>query len=170
MPDARYPIGKFHAEPNPTAALRAQWLDDLAQAPAQYTAAINALTPQQMDTPYREGGWTARQVVHHVADSHMQSYARFRFALTEDTPLIKPYAEDLWAELPDARTAPPEISLSLLEALHHRWVLLLRSLSDAEWQRAFRHPQMGGMTLEKALNLYSWHGRHHLGHLRSFPH
>ncbi len=165
MTDARYPIGKFEAAANPTEAQRDQWVDDIANTPAHLREAVNGLTPGQWETPYRPGGWTVRQVVHHVADSHMQSYARFKLALTEDEPVIKPYAEDRWAELADTRLTPPETSLVLLEALHSRWTILLRSLMETEWRKNFRHPQMGLMDLTRTANLYSWHGKHHVAHI-----
>jgi len=165
MTDPRYPVGIFTAEETATAALRADWVDEIESMPARLREAVRGLSAAQLDTPYRDGGWTVRQVVHHVPDSHMQAYGRFRYALTEDAPLIKPYAEEKWAELTDARTAPPELSLALLEALHARWVILLRSLTEAEWGRAFRHPDLGEMALAKTANLYAWHGRHHVGHV-----
>lgn len=165
MSDPRFPIGKFEATPNPTKAQRDQWVEDIASTPANLRKAVRGFTPAQWETPYREGGWTARQVVHHLADSHMQSYSRFKFALTEDEPLIKPYAEDRWAELPDTRLTPPETSLLLLEMLHERWVTLLRAMTEGEWQRTFRHPDLGVMDLVKTASLYSWHGRHHVAHV-----
>ena len=119
----------------------------------------------QLDTPYRDGGWTVRQVVHHVPDSHMNAYMRFRLALTEHEPVIKPYDEAAWAELVDGKTAPPEISLALLDALHDRWVRLLRSMTDADFQKQFRHPELGVVPLEKNLALYAWHGKHHVAHI-----
>src|SRR5438045_2830980 len=137
MGGARYPIGKF--EPGP---LRLeQWIDEIAAAPAQLREAVRGLSDEQLDTPYRPGGWTVRQVVHHVPDSHMNAYMRYRLALTEGEPMIKPYDEARWAELPDARTAPIEPSLALLEGLHTRWVALLRSMSRDQWNRRFRHPE-----------------------------
>ncbi|MDQ6676706.1 MAG: bacillithiol transferase BstA [Acidobacteriota bacterium] len=165
MTDPRYPVGRFKTQDNATAAHRVGWVDQIESTPARLRDAVRGLTRSQLDTPYRDGGWTVRQVVHHVPDSHMQSYGRFRYALTEDAPLIKPYPEDRWAELEDARTAPPELSLALLDALHARWVILLRSLTEAEWGRTFRHPDLGEMDLGKTANLYAWHGRHHVGHV-----
>jgi len=123
------------------------------------------LNEAQLDTPYRDGGWTVRQVVHHVPDSHMNAYIRFRLALTEHEPVIKPYDEAAWAELVDAKSAPPEISLTLLDALHDRWVRLLRSMSDADFLKQFRHPELGVVPLEKNLALYAWHGKHHVAHI-----
>jgi hypothetical protein len=165
MTDLRYPIGKFHYDGLLTEDQRRAFVDDISQAPAQLRAAVDGLTEAQLDTPYRPGGWTVRQVIHHVPDSHMNSYVRFKLALTEDEPTIKPYAEDRWAELGDTKTTRVEVSLRLLESLHDRWVHLLRSLGPADWQRTFRHPELGAMTLEKTLALYAWHGRHHVTHI-----
>ena len=165
--ELRYPIGKFSWEGVATDEQRQKFIDDIASTPARVRAAIEGLSPEQMETPYRPDGWTVRQVVHHLADSHLNSYVRFRLALTEDEPTIKPYHEDLWADLPDARTAPVEVSLALLEALHERWVLLLRSLKAEDFARSFRHPDLGLVSLDKNLGLYSWHGRHHVAHITS---
>ncbi len=167
MTDPRYPIGKFRYEGPPTEAQKQAFLNDIAQAPANLRAAVKGLAAAQLDTPYRDGGWTVRQVVHHVPDSHLNSYVRFKLALTEDEPTIKPYAEDRWAELADTKVTPIEVSLTMLEALHDRWVRLLRSLSPEDWQRTFRHPALGAMTLEKTLALYAWHGKHHVAHVTS---
>jgi hypothetical protein len=127
--------------------------------------AAAGLSEEQLNTPYRPGGWTVRQVIHHVPDSHINSYVRFRLALTEEEPIIKPYEENRWAELPDARTAPVELSLDLLEMLHRRWTLLLNDLGKAELAKAFRHPELGLVTLERNVALYAWHGRHHTAHI-----
>jgi uncharacterized damage-inducible protein DinB len=167
MSDLRYPIGKFHFDGTLTEEQKKNSIDDIARAPAQLRAAVKGLSDAQLDTPYRPGGWTARQVIHHVPDSHLNSYVRFKLALTEDEPSIKPYAEDRWAELADTKATPIEVSLILLESLHDRWVRLLRSLTAAEWKRTFRHPEQGAMTLEKTLALYAWHGRHHVTHITS---
>jgi len=164
-PDLRYPIGKFRFPDAVSAEDRAKFIAQIAEAPARLRAAVGGLTDAQLDTPYRPEGWTIRQVVHHVPDSHLNSYVRFRLALTEEEPEIKAYYEDRWAELPDARTAPIEISLALLESLHGRWVALLGSLQDAEWKRTFRHPELGLVSLEKNAALYAWHGRHHVAHI-----
>jgi hypothetical protein len=129
--------------------------------------AAAGLDNQRLDTPYRPGGWTVRQVVHHLPDSHLNSYVRFRLALTEDEPIIKPYDESRWAELTDARTAPVEISLAFIESLHRRWMLLLRSLAPADLARQFRHPELGVVSLDRNLALYAWHGRHHVAHITS---
>lgn len=165
MSDQRYPIGKFQVTPNPTKTHLNQWLDEIAATPKHLREAVTGLTPEQWETPYREGGWTVRQVVHHMPESHMQSYTRFKLALTEEEPLIKPYDEGRWAQLADVAATPPETSLVLLESLHERWNHLLRSLSDAEWQRTFRHPVLGVMTLMRTADLYAWHGRHHVAHI-----
>ena len=165
MGDLRYPIGKFHFEGPITQKQRAQFIDDIEETPARLRAAVEGLSPQQLNIPYREGGWTVRQVVHHVPDSHLNSYVRFKLALTEDEPTIKDYREDRWAELEEARSAPVEISLALLESLHKRWVLMLRSLKPEDWKRSFRHPELGLVGLEKNVALYSWHGRHHVAHI-----
>ena len=142
MSDPRFPIGKFHRPAEYTPELRAQHIAEIERAPALLRQAVTGLTEAQIDTPYRDGGWTVRQVVHHVPDSHMNSYIRFKLALTEDNPTIKPYAEDLWAELPDSKL-PVEGSLRTLELLHERWVVLLKSMDEAAWARTFRHPEMG---------------------------
>jgi len=164
--DLRYPVGKFSYGGPPTPEEKRQFLDDIEQTPARLRAVVRGLSDQQLDTPYRDGGWTVRQVVHHVPDSHLNSYVRFKLALTEDEPTIKTYMEDRWAELPDSRQ-PIENSLAMLESLHRRWMVVLRNLSDADWKRTFRHPELGAMTLEKTLALYSWHGRHHVAHVTS---
>jgi hypothetical protein len=165
MIDARYPIGKFHFDGPPSERQRASFIDDIEQAPAALRAAVKGLTPAQFDSPYREGGWTVRQVAHHVPDSHMNAYVRFKLALTEDEPTIKPYAEDRWAQLTDTQSTSVEVSLALLESLHTRWVTLLRSLRPEDWKRNFRHPELGLVSLEKNLAIYSWHGRHHVAHV-----
>jgi len=165
--DPRYPVGKFSFDGNMTEQQKAQCLDEIEQTPARLRAAVRGLNDQQLDTPYREGGWTVRQVVHHVPDSHMNSYVRFKLALTEDEPTIRPYMENLWAELPEAKSAPIELSLMLLESLHQRWMLALRGIKPEEWKRNLRHPEMGLLSLEKTLALYAWHGRHHVAHVTS---
>ena len=167
MTDLRYPIGKFHFAGPLTDEQKQTCLEEIAQAPAKLRSAVQGLSDVHLDTPYRPGGWTVRQVVHHLPDSHLNSYVRFKLALTENEPTIKTYAEDRWAELDDTKTTPVEVSLTLLESLHDRWMRLLRSLTPEEWQRTFRHPDMGAMTLEKTLALYAWHGRHHVSHITS---
>ena len=163
--DLRYPIGKFQRPESVTAEDRAAWLAALADAPARFRNAVRDLDDAQLDTPYRPDGWTVRQVVHHVADSHMNSYVRFRLALTETDPTIKPYDEAQWANLHDAHTMPVEVSLQLLDSLHLRWVTLLQSLAPADFDRTFRHPVLGQMTLSANLALYAWHSRHHEAHI-----
>ena len=162
--DLRYPIGKFQPVENVTDIQRRALIAAIAETPDKLKAAVARLDERQLDTPYRPGGWTLRQVVHHVPDSHMNSYVRFKLALTEDEPTIKSYDEARWAELADAKT-PVEPSLLLLENLHKRWVLLLNSLTPSEWQRKFRHPERGIVTLENNLQLYAWHGHHHVAHI-----
>jgi uncharacterized damage-inducible protein DinB len=165
MADPRFPIGKFQYSGASTESERKRFIDEIAATPAQLRSAVKGLSPDQLDTPYRQGGWTVRQVVHHVPDSHLNSYVRFKLALTEDEPTIKSFDEDRWAQLADTRTTPVEISLSLLESLHHRWTNLLRSLTGSDWKRTFRHPERGVMTLDEALAMYAWHGRHHVAHV-----
>jgi uncharacterized damage-inducible protein DinB len=164
MSDPRFPIGKFSYSGPLSAADKKQCIENIEQAPASFRQAVRGLSDAQLDTPYREGGWTVRQVVHHVPDSHINAYVRFKLALTEDDPTIKPYLEARWAELPDSRQ-PIENSLVMLDALHRRWVIVLRSMSEADWKRTFQHPEAGPMPLEKSLALYSWHGQHHVAHI-----
>lgn len=163
--DERYPIGKYKFSNEITATQLAEWIKEIEQLPFQLRQAVEGLTEQQLDTTYREGGWTVRQVVHHIADSHLNGYTRFRLALTEDVPTIQLYDEKTWAQLPDAVSAPVEVSLGLLEYLHKRWVLLLRSLSHVDWKRSFCHPEMGVTSLDLIIGLYAWHGKHHLAHI-----
>jgi len=167
MTDLQYPIGKFSFQAPLTEDDRQKCLDDISHAPANLRAAVSGLSEDQLDTPYRPAGWSVRQVVHHVPDSHMNAYVRFKLALTEEEPTIKPYAEDRWAVLADTRTTPIEVSLMLLESLHTRWMRLLGSLAAADWKRTFRHPDLGVMNLDKTLALYAWHGRHHVAHITS---
>jgi hypothetical protein len=167
MTDLRYPIGKFNFNRSVTEDQKQKCLNDIAQAPANLRAAVKGLSAQQLNTPYRPEGWTVRHVVHHVPDSHMNAYVRYKLALTEEDPTIKPYAEDRWAQLADTQATPVEVSLALLESLLDRWMRLLRSLQSEDWKRTFRHPELGLMSLEKNLALYSWHGRHHVTHITS---
>jgi DinB family protein len=162
--DLRYPIGKFDLLETLTSEERREHMEAIAATPARLYAAVSGLKPEQLDTPYRPGGWTVRQVAHHLPDSHMNAFIRFKLALTEDEPTIKPYREDRWAELADAK-APIEPSLALLENLHKRWVLLLRSLAPADFARKLRHPELGLLTLDQTLAMYGWHGRHHVAHI-----
>jgi uncharacterized damage-inducible protein DinB len=147
--------------------VRAAHIQTLRLLPGRLREAVNGLSDHQLDTPYRAEGWTVRQVVHHVADSHANSYVRFKLALTEDWPTIKPYDEAAWANLADSRWLPVEVSLSMTEALHLRWVALLESLSDEDFQRGYEHPKMGRQNLATALALYDWHSRHHTAHITS---
>jgi hypothetical protein len=163
--DLSFPIGKFDkTHPVEPAAIPAL-IADIEALPALMTSATSGLTAEQLDTPYRPGGWTVRQTVHHVADSHMNSVIRLRLALTETEPTIRPYEQQLWAELADARTSPIELSLDLLRSLHARWVILLKSMAPEDFSRAFRHPELGLVRLDTNLALYSWHGKHHTAHI-----
>ena len=162
--DLRYPIGRFERPSGVTADRRNEWIDTIAAAPSRYRDAVRGLSDEQLDTPYRPEGWSVRQVVHHVADSHMNSFIRFRLALTEEEPTIKPYDEAKWALLADA-AAPVEVSLSLIDNLHHRWVVMLKALSEGDFARTLRHPENGVMNLDTLLALYSWHSRHHEAHI-----
>jgi hypothetical protein len=165
--DLRYPIGEFQPVEKNTDAERRAFIDAIAETPSRLAAAVAGLTPAQLSTPYRPGGWTVRQLVHHIADSHMNAVMRFKLTLTEDEPMLKTYEESLWAELADTRTPPIEMSLALLENLHKRWDLLLRSIGPADWPRKFRHPGWGLGTLDFLLAQYAWHGRHHVAHITS---
>lgn len=165
--DLRYPVGTFSFSDPLSDSERQTLIDQIAATPERMRAAVAGLNDKQLDTPYRPEGWTVRQVVHHVPESHMNSYVRFKLAITEDEPTIKPYFEDRWAMLDDAQTAPVDLSLDLLDALHERWVWFLRSLRDADFQRTFRHPDLGVVSLDKNIALYAWHGRHHVAHITS---
>ena len=167
MSDLRFPIGKFQMQPVVNDEQRMQCIQDIADTPKNLRAAVRGLSEQQLDTPYRPDGWTVRQVVHHVPDSHLNAYVRFKLTMTETEPGIKTYEESLWAQLPDARTAPIEMSLTLLESLHQRWVLFLKTLTQSDLQKQFNHPDHGLMKLEFLLRLYSWHGKHHVAHITS---
>lgn len=165
--DLRYPVGKFRWPEKITDEDRGQYIQQIEETPAKLREAVRGLNDRQLDTPYREGGWTVRQVVHHLPDSHLNAYLRFKLALTESEPTIKPYEQQLWAELPDAKTAPIEMSLQLLESLHQRWVLMLETMKPEDFARKFRHPELGEVTLDRNLSLYAWHGRHHAAHITS---
>jgi hypothetical protein len=166
--DLRYPIGKFRWQEAPvTDEQRRQLIQDIAEAPSRLRAVVNGLSAQQLDTPYRPEGWTVRQVVHHLPDSHLNAYVRFKLALTEDEPTVRTYKQDCWAELADSRGPDVETSLALLECLHRRWATLLTSLDPADFSRAFRHPELGLVTLDRSLALYAWHGKHHVAHVTS---
>ncbi|MEJ7577376.1 MAG: YfiT family bacillithiol transferase [Pyrinomonadaceae bacterium] len=167
MTDLRYPIGQFTMKNDPTESERKTFIEQIAETPPKLRDAVRGLSGEQLDTVYRPGGWTVRQVVHHLPDSHLNSYTRFKLALTEDEPTIKPYDEADWAELDDAKHAPIEVSLNLLDALHERWARLLRSLSPQDFKRTFRHPDLGVVSLNKTIGLYAWHGRHHVAQITS---
>ncbi|MEP6569311.1 MAG: YfiT family bacillithiol transferase [Acidobacteriota bacterium] len=165
--DLRYPLGKFNFDGQLDDEERQAAILKIEEAPAHMRAAVAGLNEQQLDTPYRPEGWTVRQVVHHVPESHLTSYIRFKLALTEEEPTIKPYFEDRWAKLDDARQAPIALSLNLLDALHARWVWFLRSLKPEDFQRTFLHPELGTVSLEKNVALYAWHGQHHVAQITS---
>jgi uncharacterized damage-inducible protein DinB len=163
--DARYPIGKFERPASVTSEDRSRFIQDIQTLPLDLRKAVAGLSDSQLDTPYREGGWTVRQVVHHVADSHMNSFVRFKLALTESNPVIKPYDEAAWAQTADAQNMPIEASLALLDGLHERWAVLMRATGESDFERTFQHPERGLMNLDTNLALYSWHGRHHVAHV-----
>ncbi len=167
MDDLKYPIGKFKVPGSISAADRARFIDEIAACPGQMRDAVKGLNDKQLDTAYRPEGWTIRQVVHHVPDSHMNSYIRFMLAATEDKPTIRTYEEHLWAEQPEAKHGPVAMSLDLLDALHVRWVAHVRNLRDADFSRAFLHPKLGSVPIDIALALYAWHGKHHVAHITS---
>ena len=163
----RYPIGRFQRLTTPVdSATRSGHLETIEQAPATLLSLTSGRSDAQLDTPYRPGGWTVRQVVHHVPDSHMNAYLRMKFAITEDAPTIKAYDEATWAELPDAKTGPAQMSVALLDALHRRWLMFLRALTDADFARTYVHPELGPVRLDEGLALYAWHCRHHTAHIR----
>ena len=163
----RYPVGRFERLQGPAnEATRSGHIETIARTPATFQSLTKGRTDAELDTPYRPGGWTVRQVVHHVPDSHMNAYIRMKFAVTEDAPAIKAYDEAKWAELSEAKSGPAEMSLALLEALHRRWVTFLRGLPAADFARAYVHPELGRVTLDEAVALYAWHCRHHGGHIR----
>ncbi|MEZ2348438.1 YfiT family bacillithiol transferase [Terriglobus sp. RCC_193] len=168
--DPRYPVGRFHKPSVVDTVAINNGRKTLEELPQQLRNAVANLNDAQLATPYREGGWTLRQTVHHIADSHMNAYIRMKLALTEDAPVIRTYEEALWAELQDGKNAPVEWSLQLIEALHARWVMMLRSLNDEQWQRTFVHPEHGPLTLQTAVLMYDWHSRHHLAHITSLRH
>jgi uncharacterized damage-inducible protein DinB len=165
MDDLRYPVGRYQRPASLSPEQRRASIDAIVAAPTHLRAAIRGLDNPQLDTPYRPDGWTVRQVIHHVPDSHMNAFIRFKLALTEDTPTIKPYDEAAWANLEDARSTPIETSLTLLDALHDRWVRMLRAMTPDDFARKLVHPENGEMSLDHVLALYDWHGRHHVGHI-----
>ena len=165
--DPRFPIGRFNPPSNAGDEARRRWISQIASLPDLLTLSVDGLSDPQLDTPYRAGGWTVRQVVHHLPDSHMNAYIRFRLSVTEDTPRIKPYDEKQWAELDDAKSGPIAPSLSLLRSLHDRWVRLLQSMTESDWGKAYEHPDNGRFPLTRALAMYAWHGEHHVAHITS---
>ncbi|MEO8572481.1 MAG: YfiT family bacillithiol transferase [Pyrinomonadaceae bacterium] len=165
--DPRYPIGKFERGVSVDSPHRASLIDVIRDLPGNLRAAVDGLSGEQLDTPYRDGGWTLRQTVHHVADSHINSFCRFKLALTEDeAPTIRPYYEDRWAELADSKM-PVDDSLNIIDGVHSRWTSLLESMTDQDFKREFVHPETGNWTLENVLGLYAWHSRHHTAHITS---
>ncbi|HUP89169.1 MAG TPA: putative metal-dependent hydrolase [Longimicrobiales bacterium] len=164
METLKYPIGRFDPKAEAPASERPELIQSIAAAPRRLRAAVHGLSDQQLDTPYREGGWTVRQVVHHVPDSHLNAYIRFRWGMTEDSPMIKTYEEQLWAELGDSK-APIGMSLDLLSALHERWVTFIKTLQVSDFERTIQHPEWQRISLGTLLKLYEWHGRHHVAHI-----
>lgn len=166
--DLRYPIGRYAPPDTFTPEWRARQIDALELAPAALREAVRDLTEGQLDSPYRPGGWTIRQVAHHLPDSHLNAYVRLKCALTEDRPTIKPYDEVAWADLEDSRTTPVAVSLSLLESVHDRMVRVLRAMTEAQFQRRYVHPDSGEHTLDHLLGMYAWHGAHHVAHVKAY--
>lgn len=164
MQDLRFPIGELELSGSSKPVDRAAAVAGIAEAPRQLELAVSGMAAEQLDAPYRPGGWTVRQVVHHLPDSHINSYVRLKLALTEEEPVIRTYQEERWAELPDS-SGPVEDSVELLTALHRRWVSLFRSLDDEQWSRRFRHPDLGPMRVDELAAYYDWHGRHHVAHI-----
>lgn len=167
MDDPRYPIGKFQPPAEYTPELRQEFIRQIYEMPMQLRSAVEGLSDAQLDTPYREGGWSVRQVVHHIADSHMNAYMRFKLAVTEDEPAIKTYKEKSWADLEDSLKTDVEVSLALIRALHQRWVIFLKSMDDRQFSRTYLHPETGKGVLDRLLAVYAWHGRHHIAHITS---
>lgn len=164
----RYPVGRMTRRPNPLDAReRAALIDVIDQAPVRFRSLVTGLSDAQLDTPYRPGGWTIRQVVHHMPDSHLNAYVRMKLAVTEESPAVKTYEEARWAELPEAKSGPIEMSLALLEALHRRWVVFLRTLREADFRKTFTHPQWGQVSVDESIAMYAWHSRHHAAHIEN---
>jgi hypothetical protein len=163
--DLRYPTGPFTPPEQPTREFRTRAIDIIEETPGRLRNAVQGLDEDQLDTPYREGGWTLRQVVHHVPDSHLNAYIRLKLALTEPVPVIKPYDEAAWAQLVDNATVPIDVSLNLLDSLHRRWVALLRGMRDDDFRREYVHPDSGRHVLDHLVALYAWHGPHHIAHI-----
>ncbi len=164
-PDPRYPVSRFAPKDRLTPDERTALIRQIEEMPVHLVQAVSGLSEVQLNTPYRDGGWTVRQVVHHLADSHMNAYIRFRLAVTEENPIVKPYHEKLWSELIDSRTAPIDLSLSIIEGLHMRWVMMLESFTPADFERRVQHPENGPMDVDRLLQLYAWHSRHHVAHV-----
>ncbi|SDP15632.1 DinB superfamily protein [Paenibacillus sp. yr247] len=167
MDELRYPIGLFAHEGEITREQLQKWMADIESTPARLREAVAGLSDEQLDTPYRPGGWSLRQVVHHVADSHINSYTRFKLALTEEEPTIRPYYEERWAELSESKSAPVELSLALLDALHSRWMIMLNAMQHEQFARVFVHPESGKIRLDWNVGNYAWHGNHHIAHITS---
>ncbi|HKT10784.1 MAG TPA: putative metal-dependent hydrolase [Terriglobia bacterium] len=165
--DFQYPIGKFQPPGKVSNQDRQTFIQQIGEAPAALWSAVTGLSEEQRDTPYRDGGWTVRQVVHHLADSHMNAFVRFKLAMTEDQPAVKTYEQQLWAELPDAKTVPVAVSLNLVDSLHKRFAVLLRAMAASDFARTLKHPELGVVPLDQYLALYAWHGRHHVAHITS---
>jgi hypothetical protein len=167
MEDLRYPMGKFQMPEIVTPQIREGWIRSIADTPGLLIKNTVGLSDEQLGMRYRPDGWTVLQVIHHLADSHMNAYVRFKLALTEDSPTVKTYEESLWAELPDGKNSPPEDSIQLLSALHRRWENMLRAMQPADFEKTFNHPEMGLVPLERSLAIYAWHGRHHVAQIQS---
>jgi uncharacterized damage-inducible protein DinB len=165
MSDPRYPIGEFKRQPDYSPEARLELIERLKTAPSSLRRAIQDLSDAQLETPYREGSWTVRQVAHHIPDSHLNAYTRVKLALTEDRPIIKPYDEEAWAQLEDTKRVPLEVSVALLEAVHTRWIAIFQSLSESQWKLEYLHPVNGAMSLEATLASYVWHGEHHIAQI-----
>ncbi|MGI9035621.1 MAG: YfiT family bacillithiol transferase [Pyrinomonadaceae bacterium] len=163
--DLRFPIGKFEQPKTISPEMREKFIQTIESLPPNLKSAVEGLNDAQLDTPYRPEGWTIRQVIHHVADSHLNSFTRFKLGLSEDTPTIKVYDEAIWAEMADAKNAPVELSLSIIDGLHARWTRLLKSMSEADFAKKVNHPERGAMSLGELLALYDWHSRHHTAHV-----
>ncbi|MBW3656770.1 MAG: bacillithiol transferase BstA [Gemmatimonadetes bacterium] len=163
--DPRYPVGRYRPEREIDADQRAEWIQQIADTPARFRQAVQGLGDDQLDTPYRDGGWTVRDLVHHLPDSHMNAYIRVKLGLTEENPPIKTYDEAAWAALPETGVTPAEVSLALLDGIHVRWVNTLRGMGEGDWARTIQHPEWGAMRLDQLLGLYAWHGRHHVAHV-----
>jgi len=163
----RYPIGKFQKPEKPTPQLEQEWITAIEALPSWLDVCIENLDEKELHTPYRDGGWTVQQVIHHIADSHMNAYIRLKLALTEDNPVIKPYKEALWATLKDSDVVPVNISVTLLHALHRRWVAILRNMQSSDWERTYHHPEQNrDVPLWEMTAMYAWHSRHHMEHIR----